>query len=356
MFLAFLAIILTLVMVIGVHEYGHALAARIFKIGIKRISIGFGRPLIQSRSARGIEWVLAMWPLGGYVTLLNSRISSVSSKELSHCFDKQPVWVRIIVLLSGVLANIIVSWVALVFIYSVGLSYKVPLVKSVRPDSVAAQVGIVPGDLLISINDRVTPSWREVGMDLVIFWGGKVTLKLKPKGTTTSKDVVLDLSQIPLNTKEKNLLAYLGVVPELSSAEAIHPAPSFYDALAKATHTMGHLIEFFLMVLKQLFFGVIPFGLLLGPVGLFAMSITPLSKGIVAFSFFIASFSLAVAVINLFPVPGLDGGAIVYTLIEKVRGKPISVAVEVLIYRLVFIAFCVLLVQLLLNDLNRYLS
>ena len=76
-------------------------------------------------------------------------------------------------------------------------------------------------------------------------------------------------------------------------------------------------------------------------------------QGLVVFLYFISSLSFAVALINLFPIPGLDGGSIMYALIEKIRGKPVSVGMEVLLHRLIFIVFCLVLVQLLLNDLQR---
>lgn len=107
------------------------------------------------------------------------------------------------------------------------------------------------------------------------------------------------------------------------------------------------------MILKQLLTGVIPFSVLLGPLGIFAASVASFTQGVAVFLFFIATLSFAVAVINLFPIPGLDGGSIVYALIEKVRGKAVSVPMELLLHRLVFIIFCVLLVHLLMNDLQR---
>ncbi len=76
----------------------------------------------------------------------------------------------------------------------------------------------------------------------------------------------------------------------------------------------------------------------------------------IVFLFFIANLSLVVALVNLFPIPGLDGGSILYTVLEKIRGKPISVAMEVLLYRFVLIAFSITLVHLLMNDLNRFLN
>lgn len=108
-----------------------------------------------------------------------------------------------------------------------------------------------------------------------------------------------------------------------------------------------------MMILKQLFTGAIPFSVLLGPIGIFAASVASLMQGIAVFLFFIATLSLAVAVINLLPIPGLDGGSIVYAIVEKIRGKPVSVPMELLLHRLVFIIFCVLLVHLLMNDLQR---
>jgi len=126
--------------------------------------------------------------------------------------------------------------------------------------------------------------------------------------------------------------------------------------MTQANATIIQWLYFFLMVLKQLIIGAIPFSVLLGPIGLFAVSITSLSQGIVVFMFFIASLSTAVALVNLFPIPGLDGGSILYALIEKIRGKPLSVAMELLLYRLVVIVFALLLVHLLMNDLQRFYS
>ena len=117
---AALAVILSVLLVVGVHEAGHALAARLFHITIKRISIGFGRPLFTWRTRSGVEWVWALWPLGGYVHLLNTRNTMVSPEDYAFCFDKKPIGTRCIVLLSGIFANLLMAWLALVLLYSVG--------------------------------------------------------------------------------------------------------------------------------------------------------------------------------------------------------------------------------------------
>ena len=353
MFLAIIAIILTLILVVGIHEGGHALVARYFQVKIKKVSIGFGKPLLRWQSSSGCEWIWAMLPLGGYVQLENSRISPVEASEYSGCFDKKPIWQRILILFAGAVANLITAWIALVLVFTIGLSYTIPQIKEVQAESPAAQVGIVAGDQFVSIAGHATPSWNDVGMQLIILWGKKdVPMILSSNNGKELKEVKLDLSQISFHGAKSNLLARLGMEPDLSAAHSKLRLP-FVAAMQQANIIIINMFYFFLMIFKQLFSGVIPFSMLLGPLSVFAVSVASLTQGVVVFMFFIATLSLAVALVNLFPIPGLDGGSIAYAVIEKIRGKSVSVAMELLLHRLVFIVFCMVLVHLLMNDLQR---
>lgn len=350
---AVFAIILTLLLVVGVHEIGHALMARFFLIKIKRISIGFGRPLLQWTSPNGIEWVWAMWPLGGYVELLNSRISPVDPQQYPFCFDKKPVWQRIVVLVAGSMANLIGAWLAFLFVFLLGISDHVPEVQTVHNKSTAAQAGFKPGDRILAIASNPTPQWREVGMQLLSLWGQKNVPVLVRHSSGDEHEVLLDLSTVALSASDKSLLDSIGIAPNKSAPVQLLKASSLADAIYLSNHAIYQWLHFFMLILKQLILGIIPFSLLLGPIGLFAASIQSFVQGLVVFLYFIASLSLAVGLVNLFPIPGLDGGSILYALIEKLRKKPISVALEILLYRLVLIICAVALVQLLMNDLQR---
>jgi len=356
MVLAILAILLTMILVVGIHEAGHALAARMFGVTIKKMSIGFGKPLIQWQARSGINWVWAIWPLGGYVELLNSRISPVETKDHPQCVDKKPVWMRILILLSGAFANFITAWFALILLFSIGITYKLPLIQNIQPDSLAARAGIMNGDQFIKVGKTATPSWHEVGMELISLWGKKaVPITLMQAGKTEKKIVMVDLSQIKFTGKDRSLLTSLGIRPDLSAPSTLMKSSSLLDAIQQANSRFVHILYFFTIVLKQWVTGVIPFSMLLGPLGFFAASVTSLTQGILVFIYFIASLSLAVGFVNLFPIPGLDGGSIVYCLIEKIRGKPISVALEILLYQLMMIVAFLLLIQLVINDLSRYI-
>ena len=357
MFVVVLAIILTLILVVGIHEAGHALMARVFLVKIKRVSIGFGKLLIQWKMNNGCEWVWAMWPLGGYVELLNTRISPVEPEEYVHCFDKKAFGIRLLVLLAGAGANLITAWLTFVLVFLMGLSYKLPQIQSVQPLSVAAQSGLASGDQFISVGGYATPSWQDVGMKLIIFWGNKdVKCTVRQANSGELKKCMLNLSQIKLGGREKSLLSSIGIVPSAAALNGTLCFPSLLAAIHQANKVIVQLIYFFMMVLMQLLRGVIPFSMLLGPVGLFVVSVASLTQGVVVFMYFIGSLSLAVALVNLFPIPGLDGGSMVYAIIEKIRGKPVSVALEILLHRLVFIVFCVMLAHLLMNDVQRFYS
>ncbi|KTD80497.1 M50 family metallopeptidase [Legionella waltersii] len=356
MVMAILAIILTLILVIGIHELGHALAARIFHVRISSISIGFGKPLIQWKTSSGCDWSWRMWPFGGYVQLLNSRATEVKPKDFPSCFDKKPIWNRVIILCAGAFANMITAWIAFVVVFYIGIESKIPQIQTVKSDSVAAHAGIEMGDRFTSIEGFSISSWQDVGMQLIIYWGNPQVKIQVAKTTLQPRDLILDLSQVKFGVKGGNLLTSLGISPDLKSPKITIKCPSLKEAIHQTNKTILHFICFFIMVFKQLLTGVIPFSMLLGPLGIFTASVTSLSQGSVVFLFFIATLSLAVALVNLFPFPGLDGGHIVFAVIEKIRKKPISIAWEVLLHRLMIIVFCVLLVQLLMNDLQRYFA
>ena len=355
--LGIVAIVLSLLLVVGLHEAGHAVMARLFKVKIKKISIGFGRSLFSWQGKSGSEWVWAMWPLGGYVQLLNSRIEPVPLSQDKFCFDKKSVWARGVILLAGAFANISIAWIALVLMYTLGYQQTSPVIETVVTPSVVASAGLAAGDRMVSIDGETVASWRAVGMRLIMTMGkSKVDVGVENE-TGVARHLTLDLSQWRYNRKNMSLLSAIGINPDLSPTNTHDVTP--LPLLTACYHSILQLIDlvgFFCIMLKQLFTGVIPFAALLGPLGLFSTMIDSFHQGLAMFLYFIANLSLAVAFINLFPIPGLDGGSIVYALVEKIRGKPVSVGMEVLLHRLVFIAFCLILVQLLLNDVQRYTS
>lgn len=350
------AFLFMLLLVVGVHEAGHALVARCFNVKIEHIAIGFGRPLFRWTSKSGIQWIWALWPLGGSVRLLNTRIAKVPQDLQKYCFDKQPVGAKTLILLAGVGANLLLAWLALLLVFLIGINLRPPLIEQVQANSLAGQSGFQSGDLIESIDDKPIYSWQEFGQQIIMGMGSaSLSVKLT-SAQGTKKTLRLKLKNWHIKPSDRSLLTSLGIQADSKVKLKRRVADSFVDAVISASMTVFELIRYLMITLKQVLTGVMPFSLLLGPVGILEQAAWSLAQGISVFAMFIAGLSLAVAIVNILPVPGLDGASIVYAWLEKIRGKPISIALEVLLYQLAVIFFGILLVNLLLNDALRYVG
>jgi len=352
--MAAFAIVMSLLLVVGLHEAGHAFVARLFKVKIHKISIGFG-PILLRRQIHGCQWVWAFWPLGGYVQLLNSRIEPVQPKDYPFCFDKKPLFARCLILISGVFVNVLVAWLALILFWMIGHQEITPVIANVTPNSMAAKAGLTAHDKLLSVAGKPVSSWQTVGMQLLMSMGQSAVEIAVKHPNNIVQHVSLDLSVLTFKHHRDSFVSRLGIQPDLAPINRHVVAPlDGLVACQKSFTQMLALFWFFGVMLKLLLTGVIPFTLLLGPLGLFTLMVNSFLQGLAVFLYFLANLSIVVALINCLPIPGLDGGSLLYAGIEKIRGKPISVAMEVLLHRLMFIVLCLVLVQLLLNDVKRF--
>lgn len=351
--IALLAAIASLLIVIGVHEAAHALVARWFGVTIKRIAIGFGKPILRWSTPAGMEWALGWCPFGGYVELLNSRIHAVTAQDKPHCFDQRSIAVRGCILLAGILANLIFAWLLLTIIFSVGYLQVSPVIAEVRPHSIAAQAHLLAGDQIIRIANQPTPSWQAVGMQWVRALGNnRVSIEVQDdQGHRSIK--MLNLHQRTALRSSKNWLSSLGIIPNSSSQyrHSIAGLP-LEAAMQQAYQACYEQLSFFAIMLKQLITGVLPLTFLLGPLSFFMLMFQSFLQSVTVFLLLLAYWSLAVALINSCPLPSLDGGSLFYLLLEKIRGRPLAIATEILCYRFAIIAFGLILVQLLANDLQ----
>lgn len=194
------------------HEFGHFWVARRCGVKVLRFSIGFGKPLWTHRGKDGTEYVLAAIPLGGYVRMLDEREDDVPAQQLHLAFNRKPVLQRIAIVAAGPLANLVLAFGLLWAMLVIGRPDYAPVVG--QATAIAAQAGLQPGDHILAVGDRVTPTWSELVMALNVDALDRqpVTLSLRrPNGRLVQR--TLPLQNLPASVDELRALSGIGLIP-----------------------------------------------------------------------------------------------------------------------------------------------
>ncbi len=361
----FAGLLLAISLLIGGHEFGHFLMARLLSVKVLRFAIGFGRPIWRKQAASGIEYVLGMIPLGGYVKLLDEREGPVAETELAKAFNRRSILQRCLIILAGPLANLILAFLLFWLIFCLGVGHLKPVIAEVLPNSLAAKADIPPKSMLTKVNGLALHSWSDFSMALLSQIGDKTPLELElmHKGHKIVRKLSLREWNIP--AIKINILASIGIVAKVPTAQQLKLYRAHYisqqhykpwqAAKASAQHTWRQLKFNFIMTYK-LAAGIISLQNLTGPLTIFHGIQFALKQGLSSYLHMLAVLSIAIGFINLLPIPTLDGGHLLLLLIEAARGKPVSLAAQVLAYRLGFILLLLLMVKALTNDMLRLAS
>jgi regulator of sigma E protease len=375
---AWLAPIFVFGVVVFVHEFGHFLAAKLTGVYAPRFSIGFG-PALWSRRFGETEYRLSALPFGGYVRMASRDDEAAAMLEggseegaegahegdpdLMMPFGTKPIpenrWfeskslpARLLIMLSGVGMNILLAFVVLT---GIAAYYGVPevhtVVGTVVPNSPAAAAGFQVGDSIVAIDGAPMKTWEDVlgkihpaiGVPLavdVVRGGVGQTLRVTPGVATDTTD---SAQGKPVTQKVGKI--GLGVrVPT-----ATKPMP-LGRAIAAGGRLTANLTGMILQSLRDLATGRASFAALRGPVGIAQVSVQAARTGIEELLILLAAISLNVAIFNLLPIPILDGGQIVMTVIESAKGRPLSLRTRELVLRAGLLAIALLVVLVMYND------
>jgi regulator of sigma E protease len=194
------------------HEFGHFWVARRCGVKVLRFSVGFGKPLWKKVGKDGTEYVLAAIPLGGYVRMLDEREGDVPAHELHRAFNRKPVLQRMAIVAAGPLANLVLAFGLLWAMLVIGRPDYTPVVGNAG--GIAAQAGLHPGDRILAVGARETPTWSELGMALSVAALDRqpVPMRIQRRdGTTATR--TLPLQELPAQADELRVLGEIGLVP-----------------------------------------------------------------------------------------------------------------------------------------------
>ena len=336
---------------IVVHEFGHFITAKIIGVKVLKFSLGFP-PILLKRKWGETEYLLGGTPLGGYVKLLGEDPESdekIPPEELPRAFTSQPLWARMAIILAGPLSNYMLAVVLICGGYLAGWPVLVSEVGTVIDGSPAMEAGVKPGDRVAAIDGE--PVWRWDDMRSIIEKNPGRALHI----TVRRDDRDIELTVTPSLGEQKDVFGEpsgrIGITPSGKSLQL-----GLGASLHEGIRFTGYLTKLVVVTLVKLVRMEISPKALSGPITIAQASGESLKAGLFSFMFLMSYISINLAIINLLPIPILDGGHLMFFLIEAVIRRPVTgkvreVAVQ---FGLLFIVFLVALVFY--NDISRILT
>ncbi len=350
-----LATIIVLGVLIFVHEFGHFLAAKRMGVRVEIFSFGFG-PKLLGITFGETEYRISLVPLGGYVKLYGEHsetLPSIAERERAFAF-KSPLQKTFIVV-AGPLANFILAFLIFFAIFAlVGKTYTPPVVGEVLKDSPAEKAGILKGDRILEINGKKIKSFEDLLFEMRRDENLKeVELKVK-RG-----EEILVFKVLPTWMEGSNIFGKKTKIPVLgirAPSELVHEKVDPLSALYLAGKKVYEFTALTLLAIYKLISGELPFSTLGGPITIGKFAGDSARLGFVAFISFMALLSINLGVLNLLPLPMLDGGHIVIFAIEALRRKPLSLKTQELIFKIGLIIIIVLSIAVFYNDILRLMK
>lgn len=382
--IAWLAPILVLGIVIFVHELGHFLAAKWTGVYAPRFSLGFG-PALWKRRRGETEYVLAALPLGGYVRMASREDETMAAIEggkpegadagvtadaekpadwdenamvpfgpkpvpPERWFESKPLWARLVIMLAGVTMNVVLTLVVSTGVFSYyGRPYVPAVVDSLIVDMPAQKAGLLTGDSIASINGKEIRAWSDLLGTITASAGKEITLGVVRGGTS------LTLTMTPV--AQEGMEAATGKAVTVGRVGAYPKNKVERDRLGlvaasvagwQATWAMGSSV---VGVVGGLFRGTISVKNLGGPVAIARTSVDAARTGMESLWALIAFLSINLAILNLLPIPILDGGQVVMTVAESIKGSPFSIRTRENVMRVGLAAIVALFAVVMFNDL-----
>jgi regulator of sigma E protease len=348
----FVYFVLALFLLVMFHEAGHFLAARTLGVKVLRFSFGFGKVLFRWHDQRGTEYVWSLIPLGGYVKMLDDADGAVPLEERAHAFNHQSVWARILIVAAGPVFNLLFAWFALTTAFVIGLPsvpVVMPVVGVIEPHTPAAQAGLMTGDRIIAVNNQSIRDWSTLATYVRARPNESIVLAILHE--KERKQIHVKLGQVVEHGIVRGWLGIRAVKPDLSQIRIQHMHP--WDAIKLAgIKTWALTCETFVMI-GRLIHEPISIKQLSGPLGIAQYAGASAHAGIAHYLSFLAFISISLGVLNALPIPMLDGGYLLYYLIEIVTKKPVSVKVQQKAAYVGLILLTTLMIVAVKNDLTR---
>jgi len=347
--------ILSFIIVLGVliffHEFGHFLVARLFGVGVEKFSLGFGPRLIGKKV--GItDYRISAIPLGGYVKMIGEEPDAkIDPEDIPLSFTHKHVAKRMLIVAAGPVFNILLAVFIFFGIFLISGTFVLkPSVGSVKQGSPAFAAGLEKGDLITAINESAINSWDAMAEIINASKGQKIKLTVR-RGESSRY-----FSLAPQQVTTKNIFGedvQRYIIGITASGETYSKEMNFFQAFSESMIQTYRVTELMVVIIAKLITGDISTDTLGGPIMIAQMAGDSAKAGIGSLISFIALISVNLAIINLLPIPVLDGGHLLFFSIEAVKGRPVSIKVREIAQQVGLFILILLMILVFYNDISR---
>ena len=328
--------IVLILVVVFIHEYGHYYFAKRYGVGVTDFSIGFGKEIFGWNDKSGTRWKICWIPLGGYVKFFGDRnvfsqsdqeelIKKYNEEDRKKLFTLKPLYQRSLIVAAGPIANFILAIFIFLFIYMfIGKDFTPAMIDEVTKDSPAEVAGLKKNDVIIEIDDNKVKSILDVSKLITMSTSEYIDFKV----TRYDQDILLKvkpktvLSEDNLGNKINKRIVGIKLSPYNNEINHVKLGPA--QALYHSLNEVYFVITASLKYLGSMFTGSGDSSQLGGPIRIAKMTGQVAEFGIIPFISMMAYISISLGLINLFPIPLLDGGHLMFYGFEKILGRPLS--------------------------------
>lgn len=349
--------VILLGVLIFVHELGHFIVAKLLKIKVLKFSLGFG-PKVTGATYGETEYLLSAIPLGGYVKMLGQSDTPGEEEEISEAdkpraFNFQPIWKRFAIVFAGPLFNVLFAAMLFYFIFLGGVPYLLPEVGEVTAGTPAQGAGIQKGDRIAVIDGIPIERWDDMTALIHKSPGKPLSIKISRDGTDIPLTIIPERKTVKDIFGQGKEVGLIGITPA-GTTKVTREGP--VQALGSAVRRTWEISVLTLVSIIKLIQRVIPADTIGGPIMIVQMAGQQASQGAMNFFMFMAIISINLGVLNILPIPILDGGHLLFMGIELVRRKPLSERSMLMAQRVGLALLVTLMVFALYNDIIRLIT
>ena len=340
------------------HELGHFILAKSVGVKVMKFSLGFG-PKIFGRTIGETEYLISAIPLGGYVKPLGEEPGEeISEEDRPRAFNNQPVWRRAAIVLAGPVFNLVLAYIIFTVFLSVNLPVTIPkldsittTIENVMEDSPAMKAGLTKDDTIVSIDGESVGEWNVMAEIFSNNPGNELALTVKRNDELIAIKIIPEPTTVKDEQGEEVTIGRIGISKKFNAK--VITSDSIFSAPFKGIQAVYEWCVLTLDVIVKLFTGSVSTKQIGGPILIVDAAAKAASVGVFTYFNFIAIISINLAILNLLPVPVLDGGHVLFFAIEAIRGKPVSEKIMIAANKVGMTLLLLLIFFVLYNDTVR---